>query len=90
MAMNQVSAFHIDDGEVLMFPVDMAHAVGNHPYEWKKTPWTDREAAKARDAAKAKAEREARAAEGPKGRAAEAKPDEAKADENGNGENTAA
>lgn len=54
--MRQITVFHIDDGEKLMFPVDAQHAVGAHPFEWAKVPWTD----DTRDAArKAKADAQA-------------------------------
>jgi hypothetical protein len=73
MALHQIPAYHIDDGEVLMFPVDAAHAYGAHPFEWKKTPWTDDEANEARKKAKEKADAEQRAKSSPKGRVSSSK-----------------
>jgi hypothetical protein len=49
-----VVAYHIVDGAVTFnYPVDAQHAVSSHPNEWSATPWSQEDAAAARDKLKA-------------------------------------
>jgi colicin import membrane protein len=44
-----VTAYHVVTGpQVFPYAVDALHAIGAHPLEWKDTPWTQEEAAAAR------------------------------------------
>ncbi|MDI3563556.1 hypothetical protein [Bradyrhizobium sp. Arg816] len=45
-----VVAYHIVDGPVTFaYPVDAQHAVSSHPNEWSSSPWSQEDAAAARE-----------------------------------------
>lgn len=49
-----VTAYHIVEGAVLFnYAVDARNAVSSHPLEWSMTPWSQEDAAAARDRLKA-------------------------------------
>jgi hypothetical protein len=42
--MDRTTIYHYLYGAADMFVIDANHALGAHPLEWRKEPWTDAEA----------------------------------------------